>query len=218
MRRRSIQLLGLLFVVSTGAILWTGTRPDCPVEVEFVGLETASDPEQKWVELALEFTRRGPDFECYAKGLTVQAMVEGRWSKPEVFLGLISDVDLWLTNRVHVAFMIPRHTKACRFVVAYHIRGSPNVQAHIFLFNHGWMQKFPRVCNWVLRAFPERVQWKRATLQVTLPRPQHETAWPSASSHNKALQTTAASLQVIALSGEMAKVPSRSAAVSELVR
>jgi len=35
---------------------------------------------------------------------------------------------------------------------------------------------------------------------------------------NEALQTTAASLEVIALSGEMAMVPSGSAAVSELVR
>jgi len=35
---------------------------------------------------------------------------------------------------------------------------------------------------------------------------------------NQALQTTAASLEVIALSGEMAKVPSGSAASSELVR
>jgi hypothetical protein len=187
MCKRRIALFWSFFApAAAGAICLTAIWPIRPVDVKVVQLETATDTEQKWVELRLEFSRQEPHGYFFIKGLTVETKVGGCWAKPERFFGFIGEDSLLFTNRVSASLMIPREAKACRFVLAYHIGGSPRSKAEEYFFNHGWMKRCPEVCQCLLRALPGRVLWKRTKLQLALLSERQQRSSLTNLSHNPA--------------------------------
>lgn len=179
MNKPGMPFLCLFFVLAAAGAIWLILAwPRHPMTVNVVEVGSAVDAEQKWVELRLEFTRRGPEYyEFFVKGLTVQTRSDARWAQPERFFGFVGEHSFLSTNRVSVSLMIPRETDACRFVLAYHIGDSPHAKAQKYCLEHGWMTSYPQVCNWVLRVFPDRIPWKQTKLEVALFREQPRRSW-----------------------------------------
>jgi len=186
MPRPKIAVCLLLAVVAAGALWAARAWSGCPIEVKVIDIERPTTREVKWVNVDLEFSRRGPDYQCHAKVVRILTRAEGRWTEPGQVC-LLDELALWRTNCVRVGLMVPRQTETCRFLVAYNFGGPARTKAAIFLSNHGWAQRYPRICQRVLDFLPGRIHWKHATLHLALPPNNRGLALSPASAHNLAV-------------------------------
>jgi hypothetical protein len=164
MRKRKLILVALgCLVLAAIAVLITRDVSGLPVDIRFVSSATHGATR----DVTVEFRRSNPDAFFYDTS-QVQTRVAGHWSPLQDFPDS-PDLGLLATKSCeNIVFAVPADADACRFCIAYRLRGVSSCRVYGFLNRHGITPRFPRLSRLVAHcvAWPPRLHHAEAELSL----------------------------------------------------
>jgi len=151
-----------------------------------------ADSEAKARTITVEFARAQSSRVWFDSNLRMQAKVNGCWLAPQTFLERERHL-LLKTNRESIEFTVPRGAEACRLLVEYRVGSSPYCRAYFALQKHGLMSKFPNLCHFVLKLFPNQPTLRHWSPELIIPAQSPVISARSPTSHNEVTAPDAAS-------------------------